>query len=71
MVKNNNSYYLYKDTSNEMFDACKPYISGILDVDNDKNYEVIVNCGKYSNQGTNVSLYKFNKKNFEKVVSNS
>lgn len=70
MVKNNKVYYLYKDTYDEMFDACKPYISGILDVDNDKNYEIIVNCGKYSNKGANVNLYKFNKKVFEKVVSN-
>ena len=71
MVKNNKIYYLYKDTYDEIFDACKPYISGILDVDNDKTYEVIVNCGKYSNRGTNVSLYRFNKKGFVKIISNS
>ena len=70
MVKNNKIYHIYGNTFNDMYDACKAYVSGIIDIDNDNKYEVIVNCGKYSNKGTVVSVYKFNNRKFEKVISN-
>lgn len=70
MVKNNKIYYILDNTYKNMLSSCKPYVSSMIDIDNDKTYEMIINCGKYSNNGADVYLYKFNKNRFEELISN-
>ncbi len=67
-----NINYLYESvTNNTGTNSCKPFINYIIDVNNDKKYEIIISCGKYSiedqldmlyqltvNPETNITSYK-------------
>lgn len=72
LVKNNKIINLYEDVTmtDDSYSGCKPYITSILDVDNDKKYEVILSCAYYSNSGNKHKLYKFNDDEFNLLVSN-
>ncbi len=44
-----NIFYLYEAVDdNTGTNSCRPFIHHILDVNNDKDYEIIVSCGRYS-----------------------
>ncbi len=44
-----NIYDLYEAVDdNTGTNSCRPFIHHIIDVNNDKNYEIIVSCGRYS-----------------------
>lgn len=73
MVKNDKIIYLYKKLEKDLdssYSGCKPYINSILDVDEDDQYELILSCGYYSNNGIRHSLYKFKEGVFKLLVSN-
>lgn len=72
LVKDGKITYIYKDSSidNNSYEGCKPYISNIIDIDNDNKYEIVIACSYYSDEGTNYKLYKYHKGKFNLLVSN-
>lgn len=73
MVKNNKVYYLYRDIQkNNSLNGCKPYIYSVLDTNNDKSYEIILSCARYSVSESIDMLYEFDKAEdaFKIVISN-
>lgn len=71
MVDNNQIYMLYEDVDvNEGVNGCKPNLYTIADVDNDKEYELILTCAPYSNQLPLTMLYEFNEGAFKIKISN-
>ncbi len=73
MIKNKKIIYLYKNIEKDAQDSysgCKPYINSILDIDEDNQYEIILSCGYYSNNGIRHRMYKFKDGMFKLLVSN-
>lgn len=71
MEKDGKTYMLYTNIeNNEGYNGCKPYISAIFDADNDSEYEILLSCGKYSQNGTIETLYKFKKDSFKVLINN-
>lgn len=71
MVKDDYVYYIYNDISpNNNFNGCKPYFNSFLDTNKDGVYEMILSCGRYSNQETINMLYEFKEDNFKILISN-
>ena len=71
MVKNNTIYNIYTDIQeNDSFNGCKPFFNTVLDVNNDKKYEFILSCGKYSVSEQVDMLYKFEDNEFKILISN-
>lgn len=71
MVDNNKIYMLYEDVDvNEGVNGCKPSLYTVADFDNDQDYELILNCAKYSNQTPLTMLYEFHNNKFEIEISN-
>lgn len=72
MVKDNRIIYLYKKVEQleDSYSGCKPYISNMMDVDEDNQYEIIISCGYYSNNGISHGMYKFEGDKFKLLVSN-
>jgi len=71
MVKNEKIYYIYNDVSeNRSFNGCKPFFNSFLDTNNDKTYEFILSCGRYSVSEQIDMLYKFENDSFKIVISN-
>lgn len=61
---------LYEKKEEDAFSGCSASISGILDLDWDNKYEIVLKCSYYSTNGTDFSLYNFSKGSFHKLVSN-
>lgn len=71
MVKDNKIYYLYKDIDdNKINNGCKPYFNYFVDINDDKVDEIILSCGKYSENGIVDMLYKFVDNEFKIQISN-
>lgn len=71
MVKDNKKYTILESSEKgDPFSGCLPSINSIIDVDNDNNYEILLTCSKYSAQDPINTLYKFDKTQFNKVISN-
>lgn len=71
MVDDQKIYMLYEDVDiTESFNGCKPNVYAVADVDNDQDYELILNCAKYSNQTPVTMLYEFRDDRFEIEISN-
>ena len=71
MAKENNIYYLYKEIDdNRVNNGCKPYINTILDLNDDGVDELILSCGRYSENGIVDMLYKFEDNEFKIKISN-
>ena len=72
MVKNDTIYKIYRDviSSSNYYEGCKPYFNTFLDVNSDKQYELILSCGKYSVSGQIDMLYKFSDGEFKILISN-
>lgn len=71
MVKENKIYELYNQKNiNTAFNGCKPYIYSFIDIDEDNVSEVILSCGRYSEQKQLDMLYKFDNKEFNILISN-
>ena len=71
MVKDEKIYMLYEDIdTNNGVNGCKPNISTIADVDNDEEYELILECIKYSDQIPVTMLYEFEENQFKITISN-
>lgn len=56
--------YLHKkiESNKSTYSLCSPYVSNIIDIDKDKQYEIIMGCVYYSDRGTCHNLFD-NKKN--------
>ena len=71
MVKNNETYLLYDSVhSGSNYNACKPFFNSFLDVDQDKNYELLLSCGRYSVEDQLDMLYQYVDGEFKIVISN-
>lgn len=71
MVKNSQIYPIYTDVDkNTGTNGCKPYLSAIMDIDNDNIYELVVSCGRYSVNKPVDMLYKFNGNEFKILITN-
>lgn len=71
MEKNGTIYPIYKSIEkNQSFNGCKPYISAIIDVNDDNKYEFVLSCSKYSVETPIDMLYKFTNNEFKIIVSN-
>lgn len=65
--------YLYFSShidENRYENGCKPYLKGVMDVDNDSVYELIISCGKYSVEKPIDMLYKLTDDGFKILISN-
>lgn len=72
MKKDKATYIMYDQREeNTGYVGCKPYVNHILDVDEDKKYEIILSCGKYSNQKPTDMLLEFKKDGFNVLISNN
>lgn len=71
MVKNSKVYPIYTDVApNKGTNGCKPYLSAVLDIDEDNTYEMVVSCGKYSTATPVEMLYKLTEDGFKILISN-
>lgn len=71
MVKDNKIYNIYTDIDKNLgTNGCKPYLSAVIDIDEDNTYELVVSCGKYSVSKPLDMLYKFNGTDFKILISN-
>ena len=71
MVKDEQIYSMYTNIEEASFgNGCKPYVRAILDINEDKTYEVILTCGKFSIQKQEDMLFKLNKEKFDLLISN-
>lgn len=71
MVKDSQIYSIYTDVAgNNTNNGCKPYLSAVIDVDNDNTYELVVSCGKYSVDKPVDMLYKLTDEGFKILISN-
>lgn len=71
MVDDGNIYNIYTDISNNSgFNGCKPYFTSFIDVDNDKDLELILSCSQYSVSNRIDMLYKFDNNEFKIKISN-
>ena len=71
MEKNGEIYPIYTDVAkNNSNNGCKPYLSAVLDVDNDNTYELVISCGKYSVDKPVDMLYKLTDEGFKILISN-
>lgn len=71
MVKNSEIYPIYTDIApNNSNNGCKPYLSAVLDVDQDNKYEMVISCGKYSTDTPSDMLYKLTDEGFKILISN-
>ena len=71
MVKNNEIYPMYSSVeTNQAVNGCKPYLSAVLDIDNDNTSELVVSCGRYSTYKPIDMLYKFTNEGFKILISN-
>lgn len=71
MVKNSKIYQIYNDVAPyKLNNGCKPYLSAVMDIDQDSTYEIVVSCGRYSVSKPVDMLYKFTEEEFEILISN-
>lgn len=71
MVKNKKIYMLYNSIEeNKGLNGCQPFINYILDVDEDKEYEVILTCLQYDLLPSIDMLYRFENDAFKILISN-
>ena len=71
MVKNNSIYMIFEDVrENNYYDACKPYYSGFIDINQDNHSEILLNCGRYSIENPLIEIFQFVNNKFETVISN-
>ena len=71
MVDNNKIYYVYNNVDSvRSFNGCKPFFRNFIDIDNDKTYEFILSCGRYSLDEQIDMLYKFKDDQFKILISN-
>ena len=72
MKKDKATYIMYDQREeNTGYVGCKPYVNHILDIDEDKKYEIILSCGRYSNQKPLDMLLEFTKDGFKVLISNN
>ena len=71
MVDGDSIYPIYTDIgNNDVYGGCRPYFTSFLDVDNDKNYEFILSCSRYSVSKPIDMLYDFVDNEFKIIISN-
>ena len=62
---------LYEDVDqNDGTNGCRPQLYTVADFDNDKEYELVLVCSKYSVQTPVAMLYEFSDDQFKIAISN-
>lgn len=71
VLKNDKIIDISKTISNyaDMYDNCKMYVSKIIDVNNDKKYEIITGCGYYSDTKNCFEMYELHNHKYRKIKS--
>lgn len=71
MEKTGTIYPIYKSIApRQGFNGCMPYMDAIIDVNDDKKYELIISCSKYSIKEPIDILYEFSNNKFSVIISN-
>ena len=71
MEKEGQIEYLYNSvTTPSDANVCIPYLNAVLDTNKDNKYEIILSCGRISNQPPVDMLYQKTKEGFKMVISN-
>lgn len=71
MVKDSKVYPMYTDIApNQSTNGCKPYLSAVLDINQDNLYEMVISCGKYSTDKPADMLYHLTDEGFKIIISN-
>ena len=71
MLKDGKIYKLYNSVENNTVNnGCKPYLSAVIDIDHDNNYELAITCAEYSIMKPTVMLYKLVDEEFKILISN-
>lgn len=68
----NNITYIHREVVgiNNIYDICMPYFNSVIDVEEDKNLEIITSCAYYSNIGTKNYLFNYKNNNYNLLASN-
>ena len=70
MEKENKLYMMYSFTDKFVgLSGCQPFISHVMDIDEDNNYEIVLTCSQYDELPPINTLYKFEKNKFIKITS--
>lgn len=71
MVKSSKIYPIYTDVApNDTNNGCRPYLSAVIDINQDNIYEMVISCGKYSVDKPVDMLYKLTDEGFKILISN-
>lgn len=71
MEKDEFIYPIYTDIDqNRGFNGCRPYVSAMLDIEDDGIYELILSCGEYSVDKIQTMLYQYKNGKFSVIISN-
>lgn len=72
VVDDNKKEYIYEkiEKYEKTLTMCTPYIQNIIDIDKDKEYEFIMGCIYFSNNGTCHNLYNNKTKKYESIMRN-
>lgn len=70
--KEGKNKYIYEEIKDykKTLEMCTPFVEGIIDIDKDKKYEIIMGCEYFSNNGTCHNLYNNKTKDYQKVITN-
>lgn len=62
--------YIYEKIENAVrtLEMCVPYIQNMIDIDRDKNYEIIMGCEYFSNNGTCHNLYNNKTNQYKSII---
>ena len=71
MVDDGNITYIYQNVDTiKSFSGCKPFFRSFIDVDQDKTYELVLSCGRYSTDEEIDMLYQYKNGDFKILISN-
>ena len=70
MIKDNQIINIYSSKiKGDAYSGCMPYLSSIIDADNDDKYEIILTCARFSAQEPINTIYKFENNQFKQLIS--
>ena len=71
MVKNEKIYMIYHELNeNRSLNGCKPFPTSFINVDQNRDYELIFSCGKYSMEDQIDMLVQWQQDGFKTLISN-
>ena len=65
------TYPIYTDVDqNRGLNGCRPFVNAMLDIEDDKTYELILSCAGYSVDKIQAMLYQYKDGKFSVIISN-